>query len=50
MPLVIPGPDRFGDVAAAVALVVTTALLAVGAAAVFPFEMNTVVSLSGVIA
>jgi MFS family permease len=45
--VVVPGPDRFGAVAAIVALLLTTALLAVGTAAVFPFEMNTVISLSG---
>jgi len=43
----VPGPDRFGTVAAIVALLVSTALLAVGTAAVFPFEMDTVVSLAG---
>ncbi|MGY2089690.1 MFS transporter [Nocardia gipuzkoensis] len=47
VPLVaVPGPDRFGAPAAAVALLVTAALLAVGTAAVFPFEMDTVVALS----
>lgn len=45
--LAVPGPDRFGTVAAIVALLVSTALLAVGTAAVFPFEMDTVVSLAG---
>lgn len=45
--VVVPGPDRFGTVAAIGALLLTTALLAVGTAAVFPFEMNTVISLSG---
>ncbi|MGK8523886.1 MFS transporter [Nocardia asteroides] len=43
----VPGPERFGMVAAVAALLVTAALLAVGTAAVFPFEMDTVVSLSG---
>lgn len=45
--LAVPGPGRFGTVAAIVALLVSTALLAVGTAAVFPFEMDTVVSLAG---
>ena len=45
--LAVPGPDRFGTAAAIVALLVSTALLAVGTAAVFPFEMDTVVSLAG---
>ncbi|WP_280188377.1 MFS transporter [Nocardia gipuzkoensis] len=48
VPLVaIPAPNRFGVPAAAAALLVSAALLAVGTAAVFPFEMDTVVSLSG---
>ncbi|MFB8002449.1 MFS transporter [Nocardia sp. NPDC056000] len=48
VPLVIvPGTQPFGPVAAIVALLVAAALLAVGTAAVFPFEMDTVVSLSG---
>ncbi|UGT72062.1 MFS transporter [Nocardia gipuzkoensis] len=45
--LAVPGPGRFGVAAAVVALLVSTALLAVGTAAVFPFEMDTVVSLAG---
>ncbi|MBF6456083.1 MULTISPECIES: MFS transporter [Nocardia] len=44
--LVIPGPGRFGTGAAVVALLLSTAVLAVGTAAVFPFEMDTVVSLA----
>ncbi len=44
--LVIPGPGRFGIAAAIVALLLATAVLAVGTAAVFPFEMDTVVSLA----
>ncbi|WP_433756397.1 MFS transporter [Nocardia sp. CA-135398] len=44
---VVPGPGRFGVAAAAVVLLSAAALLAVGTAAVFPFEMDTVVSLSG---
>nr|WP_280478809.1 MFS transporter [Nocardia asiatica] len=43
----VPDPDRFGVPAAAAALLVCATLLAVGTAAVFPFEMDTVVSLSG---
>ncbi|WP_438822700.1 MFS transporter [Nocardia barduliensis] len=45
--VVVPGPQRFGAAASAAALLLTAALLAVGTAAVFPFEMDTVVSLSG---
>lgn len=44
--LAVPGPGRFGVGAAVAALLVTAALLAVGTAAVFPFEMDTVVSLA----
>nr|WP_280365325.1 MFS transporter [Nocardia wallacei] len=48
VPLVIvPGPDRFGAPIAVAALLLSAALLAVGTAAVFPFEMDTVVSMSG---
>ncbi|MEV6135919.1 MFS transporter [Nocardia sp. NPDC051990] len=43
---VVPAPERFGTVAAIAALLVTAALLAIGTAAVFPFEMDTVVSLA----
>ncbi|HYZ22131.1 MAG TPA: MFS transporter [Rhodopila sp.] len=43
---VIPGVARFGTAAAVVAVLVSAALLAVGSAAVFPFEMDTVVALS----
>lgn len=45
--IVVSGPSPFGTIAAVTALLITTALLAVGTAAVFPFEMDTVVSLSG---
>ncbi|PPJ33535.1 MFS transporter [Nocardia nova] len=45
--LLIPGPRPFGTVAAVAALLISAAILAVGTAAVFPFEMDTVVSLSG---
>lgn len=46
-PAVIPDAQRFGTVAAVGALLAAAALLAIGTAAVFPFEMDTVVSLSG---
>jgi len=45
--LAVPNSGRFGATAAIVALLASAALLAVGSAAVFPFEMDTVVSLSG---
>ncbi|MFF0457583.1 MFS transporter [Nocardia africana] len=45
--LLIPGPRPFGTVTAVAALLMSAAILAVGTAAVFPFEMDTVVSLSG---
>ncbi|WP_439956737.1 MFS transporter [Nocardia fusca] len=45
--LAVPGPGRFGVAAAIIALLLSTAVLAVGTAAVFPFEMDTVVSLAG---
>ncbi|MEV5652613.1 MFS transporter [Nocardia sp. NPDC052254] len=45
--LLVPGPRPFGTATAVVALLVSAAILAVGTAAVFPFEMDTVVSLSG---
>ena len=44
---VVSSPAIWGGGTAAGALIVTTALLAVGTAAVFPFEMDTVVALSG---
>ncbi len=44
--IVLPDDTRAGRVAAATALLVATAVLAVGSAAVFPFEMDTVVSLA----
>ncbi|QSE87716.1 MFS transporter (plasmid) [Rhodococcus pseudokoreensis] len=48
LPLImLPSPAALGGWAAAGALVLTAALLAVGTAAVFPFEMDTVVVLSG---
>ncbi len=45
--VVVPDAQRFTLVPAIGALVFTVAVLAVGSAAVFPFEMDTVVSLSG---
>lgn len=44
--IVLPDDTRAGRVAAATALLLATAVLAVGTAAVFPFEMDTVVSLA----
>lgn len=43
----IPGNGWAGPVAAVAALLLTAAMLAIGTAAVFPFEMDTVVALSG---
>ncbi|MDV3131937.1 MFS transporter [Mycobacterium sp. 29Ha] len=43
---VFPDADRLGTGVAVAALLVSAALLAVGSAAVFPFEMDTVISLS----
>lgn len=45
--IVLSSPAIWGEWASAGALILTTALLAVGTAAVFPFEMDTVVALSG---
>ncbi|MGA9376938.1 MAG: MFS transporter [Mycobacterium sp.] len=45
--IVLPDDERAGRVAAVTALLIATAVLAVGSAAVFPFEMDTVVSLAG---
>lgn len=47
VPLVLLPDNRFGTAAAIGALLTTTAVLAIGSAAVFPFEMDTVVALSG---
>ncbi len=44
--MVIPDSERLGHGAAVAALLVAAGLLAVGSAAVFPFEMDTVVSLA----
>ncbi len=46
VPLLVVPDARFGGVVALAALLVTTAVLAVGSAAVFPFEMDTVVALA----
>ncbi len=45
--LLVPGPQRFGTATAVAALLLSAAVVAVGTAAVFPFEMDTVVTLSG---
>jgi MFS family permease len=45
--MVVPNDGRFGVIAAVVALLASAALLAAGSAAVFPFEMDTVVALAG---
>ncbi|WP_084759550.1 MFS transporter [Nocardia mangyaensis] len=42
----VPEPDGVGPVVAAGALLVSAAVLALGTAAVFPFEMDTVVSMA----
>lgn len=44
--ILIPDSGRLGSIAAVAALLVSAALLAVGSVAVFPFEMDTVVTLS----
>ncbi|MCV7154051.1 MFS transporter [Mycolicibacterium pyrenivorans] len=44
--MAIPDAERFGSGAAVAALLVAAGVLAVGSAAVFPFEMDTVVSLA----
>lgn len=44
---IVPDSQRLGAVAAVAALLVSAAMLAVGSAAVFPFEMETVVVLAG---
>lgn len=44
---VIPDSARWGTVAAVAAVLVATTVLAIGSAAVFPFEMDTVMSLAG---
>jgi MFS family permease len=47
VPLILLPDNRFGSTVAIGALLVSTAVLAIGSAAVFPFEMDTVVGLSG---
>lgn len=48
VPLVlIPDAARFGSIAAVAALLISAGMLAVGSAAVFLFEMETVVALAG---
>lgn len=47
VPLILLPDNRFGGAPAIGALLLTTAVLAIGSAAVFPFEMDTVVALSG---
>ena len=44
---VIPDGQRFGTPVAVGALLISAALLAIGSAAIFPFEMDTVVTLAG---
>jgi MFS family permease len=44
---VLPDEGRAGPLAAVTAFLVSAGLLAIGSAAVFPFEMDTVVSLAG---
>jgi len=43
----VPSGERFGTVAAVTALLLSAGLLAIASAALFPFEMRNVVSLSG---
>ncbi|MDZ4234400.1 MAG: MFS transporter [Dietzia sp.] len=43
---IVPDGGRFGTAAGVAALLTSAAILAVGSAAVFPFEMDTVVSLA----
>lgn len=45
--IAIPDPTRLGTAGAIIALLFAAAVLAIGSAAVFPFEMDTVVSLAG---
>lgn len=47
VPLILLPDNRFGSTAAIGALLACAAVLAIGSAAVFPFEMDTVVALSG---
>lgn len=43
----VPDSQRFGTVAAVAALLASAIMLAIGSAAVFPFEMDTVMRLAG---
>ncbi|WP_293004191.1 MFS transporter [Mycobacterium sp.] len=43
----VPDGQRFGTPVAVAALLISAALLAIGSAAVFPFEMDTVIALAG---
>lgn len=43
----VPDPGRFGTTLAVVALLAAAIMLAIGSAAVFPFEMDTVMRLAG---
>ncbi|WP_082632482.1 MFS transporter [Mycobacterium kyorinense] len=45
--IIVPDTQRLGAAAAVGALLLSAALLALGSAAVFPFEMDTVVALAG---
>lgn len=45
--LVVPDGQRYGTAAGVAALLLSASLLAIASAALFPFEMRTVVSLSG---
>lgn len=47
VPLILFPDHRFGTAMAIAALLMTSVVLAIGSAAVFPFEMDTVVALSG---
>ncbi len=46
-PMLVPAAESLGPVPAIIALLVSATLLALGTAMVFPFEMDTVVRLSG---
>ena len=46
-PLILLPDNRFGTPAGVTALLLSSAVLAIGSAAVFPFEMDTIVGLSG---
>jgi hypothetical protein len=46
-PVVVPDGERLGTGAGVTALLLSASLLAIASAALFPFQMRTVVSLSG---